>query len=79
MARVDKLCLHNDAGYAGALDDEQHLVFECSAFEDLRWTHSQLFGPDMAFDMRQFFAHRDHRAVVMYTLGCLRLTEHAHE
>ena len=70
------LGLHCDAG---ALDDERHLVFECSAFEDLRRNHSQLFGPEVAFDMRQFFAHRDQRDVVMYILSCLRLMEHAHD
>ena len=45
-------------------------MFECSAFEDLRRTHSQLFGPGpgVEFDMRQFFAHTDQRAVVMYIL-----------
>lgn len=76
VPRADRLCRRCDAG---ALDDERHLVFECLAFEDLRRTHSQLFGPEVAFDMRQFFAHRDQRAVVMYILGCLRLIEHAHE
>ena len=76
VPRADRLCLRCDVG---ALDDERHLVFECSAFEDLRRTHSQLFGPGVAFDMRQFFAHTDQRAVVMYILGCLRLIEHAHE
>ena len=38
-----------------------------------------MFGSEVAFDMRRFFAHRDQRAVVMYILGCLRLVEHAHE
>ena len=79
VPRADRLCLRCDVG---ALDDERHLVFACSAFEDLRRTHSQLFGPGVAFDMRQFFAHTDQRAVVMYILGCiscLRLIEHAHE
>ena len=41
VPRADRLCLRCDAG---ALDDERHLVFECSAFEDLRRTHGQLFG-----------------------------------
>ena len=45
---------------------------------DLRRTHSQLFGSEVAFDMRRFFAHTDQRAVVMYILGCLSLFEHAH-
>ena len=80
VAHADKLCLRCDAG---ALDDERHLVFECSAFEDLRRTQlNQLFGPDspeVAFEVRQFFAYRDQRAVVMYILGCLRLIELAHE
>ena len=62
---------------AMALDDERHLVFECSIFEDLRRTHSQLFGSEVAFDIRRFFAHTDQRAVVMYILGCLSLIGHA--
>ena len=36
--------------------------FECSAFKDLqlrrKFHHNQLFGPEVAFDMRQFFAHK---------------------
>ena len=76
VPRADRRRLRCDAG---ALDDERHLVFECSAFEDLRRTHSQLFGPGVAFDMRQFFAHTDQRAVVMHILGCLRLIERAQE
>ena len=69
VARADRLCEHCGAS---ALDDERHLVFECSVFEDLRKTSSrthsltQLFGSERAFDMRRFFAHRDQRAVVMY-------------
>ena len=54
VARADRLCQRCGAS---ALDDERHLVFECSGFEDLRRTHSQLFGSEVAFDMRHFFAH----------------------
>ena len=55
-----------------ALDDERHSLFECPVFEDLRREHRQLFGQEVAFDMRRFFAHKDQRAVVMYILGCMR-------
>ena len=55
------------------------VLHECSAFEDLRRDHNQLFGPEVAFGLRQLFAHGDQRAVVMYILGCLRLIEHAHD
>ena len=37
--------------------------------EDLRREHRQLFGQEVAFDMRRFFAHKDQRAAVMYILG----------
>ena len=57
----------------GGLDDERHLVFECPVFEDLRGTHRQLFGSEVALDIHRFFAHTDQVAVVMYILGCLRL------
>ena len=67
MAHADRFCLRCDAG---ALDDERHLVFECSAFKGLRRTHSQLFGPEVAFDMRQFFAHRDGPTVTSVLLLC---------
>ena len=53
-----------------ALDNERHLVFECPNFEELRRQHRQLFGQEVAFDMRRFFAHEDQHAVVMYILGC---------
>ena len=62
VARADRLCQHRGAS---ALDDERHLVFEYSVFEDLCRTHSQLFGSQVAFDMRRFFAHTDQRAVVI--------------
>ena len=58
-----------------ALDDERHLVFECPLFEDLRRDNRHLFGREVAFDMRRFFAHKDQHAVVMYILGCLDLIE----
>ena len=50
---ADRLCQLCDAG---VLDDQAHVVFECMAFEDLRRTRSQLFGPEVAFEVRQFFA-----------------------
>ena len=58
-----------------SIDDERHLVFECPVFEDLRREHRHLFGQEVAFDMRRFFAHKDQRAVVMYILGCMRLID----
>ena len=61
--------------HMSALDDERHLVFECPVFEDLRRNSRQLFGREVAFDMRRFFAHEDQHAVVMYILGCLHLID----
>lgn len=34
------------------------VVFECPAFEHLRADSRHLFGPEVAFDMRRFFAHK---------------------
>ena len=58
VAGADRLCLHCDAG---ALDNERHFSFERYAFKDLRRIHHQLFGSEVAFDMRHFFSHRDQR------------------
>ena len=63
-----RLCARCDAG---ALDDERHLVFECPSFEHLRVQHRQLFGPEVAFDMRLFFAHKDQQSSVHFILACL--------
>ena len=38
-----------------ALDDDAHLVFECPAFEDLRREHRQLFGSEVAFDIKSIY------------------------
>ena len=62
----------------GALDDERHLVFECPAFEQLRADSRHLFGPEVAFDMRRFFAHRDQH-IVRFILACLRMIEAEHD
>ena len=68
--RLQRICQRCEQG---ALDDERHLVFECPAFEHLRVANRPLFGQEVGFDMRRFFAHADQRAVVMYILDCLRL------
>ena len=72
VPRPERICSRCDLS---ALDDERHLVFECPMFEDLRREHRHLFGQEVAFDMRRFFAHKDQRAVVMYILGCLCLID----
>ena len=56
-----------------------YLVFECSAFEPLRADNRHLFGPEVAFDMRRFFAHRDQQAVVRFVLACLRVVQTDHD
>ena len=56
-----------------------HLVFEYPAFEQ-SWAHSRhLSGPEVAFDERRFFAHRDQQAVVRFILACLRMNEAEHD
>lgn len=73
--RAERVCRRCDMG---ALDDERHLVFKCPAFEDLHRSHLQLFGLEVAYDMRRFFAQEDQRAVVLYIMDCLRLIDTLH-
>ena len=68
VPRAQRLCTRCDMH---ALDDERHLVFECPAFEGLRREFRQLFGRQVGYDMRRFFAHKDQSAVVLYILRCL--------
>ncbi len=72
VPRAERVCHRCQQG---ALDDERHLVFECPAFEHLRRDRRHLFGREVAFDMRRFFAHTDQRGVVFFVLDCLSLVE----
>ena len=76
VPRLQQIC---DICTTGALDDERHLVFECPAFEQLRADSRHLFGPEVAFDMRRFFAHRDQQMVVRFILACLRMIKAEHD
>lgn len=72
VRRLQRVCSRCDTG---ALDDERHMVFECPSFEHLRSQYRQLFGQEVAFDMRLFFAHKDQHAVVRFVLACLETLE----
>ena len=52
---------------------------ECPVFEQLQADSRHLFGPEVAFDMRRFFAHRDQQAVVRFVPACLRMIEAEHD
>ena len=67
------------SAYCDEFDDEHHLVFECTAFKFLQADNQHLLGPEVAFDMRRFFAHRDQQAVVRFVLACLRVIEAEHD
>ena len=54
----------------GALGDERHLVFECTALAPLRQTYVDLFTDDTG-SMRAFFAQQDHMRVFHFILDCL--------
>ena len=54
-------------------------MIECPAFEQLWADNRHLFGPEMAFDLRRFFAHRDQQAVVRFILAYLRMIEAEHD
>ena len=49
--RVNRVCL---ACNSGAIADEKHVNFECTAFDPLRQQHADLFTP-CADTMRSFF------------------------
>ena len=54
------------------VDDERHLVFECSAFEGLRLARRHLFSAAVGENMKAFMAQGDQRGVVCFVLSCLR-------
>ena len=55
---------------SGAIGDEKHMIFECTALAPLRQKHADLFTP--ATDtMRSFFAQPDHLGVLNYVIDCL--------
>ena len=44
-------------------------------FEQSQADNRHLFGPEVAFNMRCFFADRDQQAVVRFILACLQMNE----
>ena len=76
VLRLQRIC---DRCTVGALNAKRHLAFGCSAFEPLRADNQHLFCPEVAFDMRRVFAHRDQQAVVRLVLACLRAIETDHD
>ena len=65
--RANRVCL---ACNSGAIGDEKHMIFECTALAPLRQRHADLFTP--ATDtMRSFFAQPDHLGVLNYVIDCL--------
>ena len=65
--RANRVCL---ACNSGAIGDEKHMIFECTALIPLRQKHADLFTP--ATDtMRSFFAQPDHLGVLNYVIDCL--------
>ena len=67
VVRADRLCTCCDDG---ALGDERHLVFECTALAPLRQTYADLFTGDTG-SMRAFFAQQDHMRVFHFIVDCL--------
>ena len=59
---------------SGAVGDEMHMLFECTALAPLRQQHADLFTP-RTDSVRSFFAQQDHLAVLNYIMDC-KLYEH---
>ena len=55
---------------SGAIGDEKHMVFECTALAPLRQQYADLFTPRTE-TMRSFFAQQDHLGVLNYVIDCL--------
>ena len=70
--RANRVCL---ACNSGAVGDEKHMIFECTALAPLRQRHADLFTPPTD-TMRSFFAQQDHLGVLNYI--CYRLSR-SHE
>ena len=64
--RANRVCL---ACNSGAIGDEKHMVFECTALAPLRQQYADLFTPRTE-TMRSFFAQQDHLGVLNYVIDC---------
>ena len=67
VVRADRLCTSCDAG---AIGDEQHMIFECTALAPLRQTYAELFT-DGTDSMMAYFAQQDHRRVFHFIVDCV--------
>ena len=65
--RAQRVCLSCNAG---ALGDERHLIFECTALASLRSRYADLFTSSTD-TMRSFFAQPDRMGVFHYVIDCL--------
>lgn len=68
-ARLCELC------HLGVLGDEQHLLLECPAMEEVRAHYGLLFSPGAPPTMRQFMAQRPAAAVASFVADCLDLSQ----
>ena len=79
MASRLYLVMHDDSAVishislacnSGAVGDEKHMIFECTALAPLRQQHADLFTP-RTVTMRSFFAQQNHLGVLNYVIDCL--------
>ena len=59
------------------VDDEWHMIFECSALASLRAAHQGLFGPEVGHDVHAFMAQEDQRSLFRFIVKCMRIVVHA--
>lgn len=59
------------------VDDEWHMIYECSALASLRAAHRGLFGHDVGHDVRAFMEQEDQRSLFRFVIGCMRIVVHA--
>ena len=65
--RANRVCL---ACNRGAVGDEKHIIFECTALAPLRQRHADLFTP-RTVTMRSFFAQQNNLGVLSYVIDRL--------
>ena len=69
--RAQRVCLSCNIG---ALGDERHLIFECTALASLRSRYAGLFTSSID-TMRSFFAQPDRMGVLRYVIDYLEVIQ----
>ena len=70
--RMDRHCNQCDLGIVG---DQRHVVFECTAVQDIRLRYLWLFAGNPSECMHQFMTQQDEKSVMNFIVDCLNRLE----